>query len=116
MTDLFRSRPDRRRSSRPRRHGFALCITLLAAAVSRPCPGGSLERFEFSQPHMGVPFRLVLYATNEVHARGASEAAFKRIAQLNAILSDYDPDSEVSRLCHESGPGQAAKVSPELWF
>jgi FAD:protein FMN transferase len=63
-----------------------------------------------------VPFRLVLHATNETHATRASEAAFQRIAQLNAILSDYDPESEVSRLCRETIPGQPAKVSPELWF
>lgn len=65
---------------------------------------------------MGVPFRIVLYAADATAATNAARAAFQRIAQLNAILSDYDPDSEVSRLCHPKVAGQPTPVSPELWF
>lgn len=65
---------------------------------------------------MGVPFRIVLYATNETSASSAAEAAFERVKQLNDIMSDYDPDSELSKLSLSSGQGRAVPVSPELWF
>ncbi|HTI71603.1 MAG TPA: FAD:protein FMN transferase [Candidatus Limnocylindria bacterium] len=64
---------------------------------------------------MGLPFRIVLYATNHASAHQVSEAAFGRIAELNAIMSDYEENSELSRLSRTSGTGQAIPVSPDLW-
>lgn len=64
---------------------------------------------------MGVPFRIVLYAPSQAMADKASEAAYRRIAQLNDIMTDYDPDSELSRLSRTSGQGQAVHVSHDLW-
>ena len=75
----------------------------------------SSQRFEFTQPQMGVPFRIVLYATNDADAREAAEAAFRRISQLNDILSDYDTDSELNRLSRTAGQGRAVPVSDDLW-
>jgi thiamine biosynthesis lipoprotein len=31
-------------------------------------------------------------------------------------MSDYDPDSELMRLCRDSGPGRPVKVSNDLWL
>lgn len=76
---------------------------------------GGLQRFEFQQPQMGVPFRVVLYARDESVARTTADAAFARIAELNSILSDYDYESELSRLSRTSGSGQNVGVSPDLW-
>jgi len=64
---------------------------------------------------MGVPFRMVLYAPDQPTAHAAAEAAFARISQLNDIMSDYDPDSELSRLSRTSGKGRAVKLSDDLW-
>lgn len=74
-----------------------------------------LQRFEFSQAQMGLEFRLVLYTAEEASARSAATAAFGRVAELNGVLSDYDPDSELSRLSQRSGDGQWHGVSPDLW-
>jgi len=63
---------------------------------------------------MGVPFRLIVYATDEPAANKALDAAFKRIEELNDIYSDYDSDSELSRLSRSSGSGKAVPVSSEL--
>ncbi len=63
---------------------------------------------------MGVPFRLVIYAESREAAQAASTASFARVSQLNAILSDYDPQSEVMRLCAKSGDGKMHPVSAEL--
>ena len=65
---------------------------------------------------MGVPFRIVLYAPDKPTADQAARAAFGRIKQLNDILSDYDTDSELSRLSQTAGSGRAIQVSADLWF
>ena len=64
---------------------------------------------------MGVPFRIVLYAPSQLAADGAAAAAFQRIKQLNDIMTDYDSDSELSRLSQTSGHNQAVPVSLDLW-
>jgi FAD:protein FMN transferase len=74
-----------------------------------------LQRFEFTETHMAVPFRIVLYATNQSHAKIAADAGFARIAELNAKLSDYDLDSELSKLSRGSGKGHFVPVSADLW-
>ncbi len=74
----------------------------------------SVHRFEFAEPHMGTLFRIVCYARDESTAKKAAAAAFARVETLNQIMSDYDPSSELMRLCkHEAG--KLIKVSPELF-
>ncbi len=78
----------------------------------------SLQKFEFIQPKMGTGFRIVIYAATEAQAKMASDAAYRRIDQLNAILSDYDPNSELSRLSQRTNSGPMADgmhVSDDLW-
>lgn len=58
-----------------------------------------LERFTYAQLHMGSKARVVLYAPDERQAREAAKAAFDRLAQLDAALSDYRQDSEINLLC-----------------
>ncbi len=78
-------------------------------------PEAKLQRFEFTKPEMGVPFRMVLYAPDHRTAETASKAAFQRIEELNQIMSDYEPDSELSLLSRTSGSGKAVPVSADLW-
>lgn len=44
----------------------------------------------------------------------AIQAAFDEIARLEAMLSEWQPDSEVTRFNHNAG-GEATKLSPELF-
>lgn len=64
---------------------------------------------------MGVPFRLVCYASSPTHGEAAARAVMERIAFLNTRLSDYEENSELTQLNRTAGTGQAVKVSPELW-
>ncbi len=64
---------------------------------------------------MGVPFRITLYTADEAVGKAAADAAFARVEVLNSILSDYDPDSELSRLARTAGQGNAVPVSRILW-
>jgi len=47
---------------------------------------------------MGTLMRIKLYAPSEASAKQGFRAAFDRIAQLDEILSDYNPNSELSRV------------------
>ena len=68
---------------------------LLLAAVSCRAP---LQRFEYHEASMGTTFRIVLYADDPTEADWAARTAFARIQSLDDRLSDYQPDSEISRL------------------
>ncbi len=73
----------------------------------------SLHRFEYSEVHMGVRARIVLYTASESEAIQAAKAAFARVAELDAIMSDYRVDSELMCLCDRAGGGPVA-VSRDL--
>ncbi|HMJ89884.1 MAG TPA: FAD:protein FMN transferase [Candidatus Acidoferrum sp.] len=64
---------------------------------------------------MGLPFRIVLYASDTNVAEAAAKAAFARISELNSKLSDYDTDSELVRLSQTAGKGISVRVSDDLW-
>lgn len=92
-----------------------LSSTLIGlAAIPKPCPAGSPERFEFRETHMGTEFKLVVYTEDEASASLASRAAFDRVAALDGILSDYKLGSELMRLCARAG-GPPIAVSDDLY-
>lgn len=70
-------------------------------------------RREFTEVHMGVPVRLVLFAPNDSVANAAAHAAFAVIADLDDKMSDYRPESEVRRVART--PGRWTAVSPALF-
>ena len=90
---------------------LATCWPVCSGLASDP----ALDRFEFTQPQMGVPFRIVLYAASADHGKKAAKASFARIAKLNHILSNYETDSELSRLGYHSGKASWTPVSPDLF-
>ena len=47
---------------------------------------------------MGTLFRIKLYTADAHQAQVAFRAAFDRVRDLDAILSDYNPDSELNRI------------------
>lgn len=75
-----------------------------------------LQRFAFEDRHMGTVFRIVLYAEDAETAEAAAEAAFARVGELDATLSDYDVESELSRLSATAGSGEAVAVSDDLYY
>jgi thiamine biosynthesis lipoprotein len=98
-----------------------LFATSISASASLPGRWGqtqdqasTLTRFTFTEYHMGVDARLVVYAKDKAMAESACSAAFERIAQLDSILSDYRVDSEAMLLCAKAG-GPPVKVSPDLF-
>ncbi len=97
-----------------------LCL-LIAPSAYYPAPAqgnnvadSSRSRFTFTEPHMGTRFKIIVYADDEAAAKAAVTAAFQRIADLDGIMSDYRPTSELMRLCQKSG-GQPVRVSDDLF-
>ncbi|MCA9082233.1 MAG: FAD:protein FMN transferase, partial [Planctomycetaceae bacterium] len=72
-----------------------------------------LRRYEYLQIRMGIPVQITLYADREDVANRAADAAYDRFRELDRILSDYDPDSELMRFCAASA-GTCVPLSPEL--
>ncbi|MFN3851568.1 MAG: FAD:protein FMN transferase [Spirosomataceae bacterium] len=76
--------------------------------------GFSQNRYEFSHQQMGTIFRIVLYAGDSSDAKVTADKAFKKLDELNLILSDYREDSEINQLCRNSFNIET-KVSTDLW-
>ncbi len=89
--------------------GLGGLIVTVAVTAAPPA------RYTFTAPHMGTRFKVIVYAPDEQTANRAAESAFARVAQLDGIMSDYRPTSELMRLCAKAG-GAPVKVSEELFF
>jgi thiamine biosynthesis lipoprotein len=105
-----------------RRFWFKFCFPVVAilcllsssvSAFANAQPRAELVRFTYTQYHMGVDARIVVYAPNRADAEKAASAAFARIAVLDSIMSDYRQDSELMRLCNKGAP---THVSPDLFL
>jgi thiamine biosynthesis lipoprotein len=95
-------------------HLFPSVCVLLLVALGAAADEPSLQRFSFTEPHMGTRFKIIVYAPDEATANKASQAAFARIAELDGIMSDYRPSSELMQLCKKAG-GDPVKVSDDLF-
>ena len=92
--------------------GLGVCVLLSACRTASPQV--SLHRYEFKSAHMGTAFTIVLYAVDTRTASEAATAAFRRIAALEDIMSDYQADSEVNLLC-EKAVGVPVPLSQDLF-
>lgn len=90
-----------------------LVFKILSSTTPTPALG-SLERFEFHEPHMGTDTRIVLYAQDERAAGAAARAAFDRVEALNGVLSDYQPTSELMQVSARAGSGPVV-ISDDLF-
>ena len=90
-----------------------LGLIFSVAALAGPQPP-ELHRYEAVEPHMGTLVRITVYAPGEQAATDAFRAAFDRIRDLDGILSDYRPDSELNQITN-AAVGRAVRVSDDLF-
>jgi len=96
--------------------GWLMAAWLLGAGVAAAEPDEpAANRFQFTQVEMAVPVTIILYAPDTATATRAARSALTRINALNGILSDYDPQSELRRLCASTTEGSGKAVSNDLW-
>jgi len=92
-----------------------LLLALLALTACRTAsPAAALQRFEFTEPHMGTLFSITLFAPDSATAERAAKLAFARITELDRTFTDYDDASELMRLCAEPH-GTPVRVSDDLF-
>lgn len=71
------------------------------------------RQFSYSQIHMAMEVRISVWWHDQQEVESACKAAFRRIAELEKIFSDYNPRSEINRLTKE-GVASPVQVSDEL--
>lgn len=92
----------------------AVSVFLLLAVsillVWRQGPGS----VNYARPAMGTIVELTLMEGDRERFDEAADAAFREIERLEALLSSYRPDSDVSRINRNAGKG-AVPVSPDTF-
>jgi thiamine biosynthesis lipoprotein len=73
------------------------------------------KKYTFSQPKMGSPLNITLYANDSLKVNQIATEAYKIADSLNLIYSDYLENSELNLLSKKSGTNTFTKVSPALW-
>ncbi len=103
--------------------GFALCVGWKRSSATNAgktedgvaAGTSNWQRFEAAEKKMGVPTRIIMYAPDAETANAAATAVWKRFDELDAALSDYDSESEIVRVCRESGKnGAPVAISADL--
>jgi len=89
-----------------------LFLALFAAVLLVRAAGA--QQLERSTDAMGATFSVVLYGSDRVSMNQAIDAAFEEAHRLDALLSNYRPTSEWSRINREAAARPVA-VSPELF-
>lgn len=87
-------------------------MLLALAVLGSACTSPDLQRHEFVELVMASPARLVIYAEDEQVARAAARSAYDRMHELDRTLSDWNRNSELSRLV--AAAPEARTVSPLL--
>ena len=73
------------------------------------------SRYQYTQLHLGVQVRILVFAEKQEHAIQAVTAAFERIKALEDIFSNYRPHSELNVLTTEAY-NKWKEPSEELFF
>ncbi|QDU82140.1 Thiamine biosynthesis lipoprotein ApbE precursor [Polystyrenella longa] len=97
------------------RHIQVAIFLLVLAAGGGKLWGEELQKYEFSQVHMGVPLHISVYVDNEALANKATTAAYLRVQELDQLLSDYKIDSELNQLSLKKTHQVAHEVSEDLF-
>jgi thiamine biosynthesis lipoprotein len=88
--------------------GASLAAWPLAAGAARP-----RQRVRVARTLMGTRVDVVAQGADDASLRAAADAAFARMASLAAVMSHYEPASQVSAIGLAAGL-QPVEVTPEL--
>ena len=93
---------------------LALRTALVLLLIAPGAFGQELYRLEKSADAMGATFSVALYGTDRASMEAAADAALAEAQRLDALLSNYRPESEWS-MVNRSAAGGPVKVSAELF-
>src|SRR5437764_7036586 len=89
----------------------SLMLASLSAALAHAQDLASIHKKKFV---MGTVFEIVAYDASPARASAAIDDAFREIVQLDGIMSNYKPDSALSRL-NRTAHFHAETVPPDLY-
>ena len=87
---------------------FAICICIGVQVNAQ------LKRFSFTQPKMGSPFTILLYAADSIEAARHARDCFLLVDSFNLLYSDYIDSSELSLLTSAGASTAPIPVSPAM--
>lgn len=93
---------------------FSTIYSIIVVSSTYTITAQALTKFHFEAPKMGSVFAITLYTQDTLLAHHATEKCYLLVDSLNHIFSDYDPNSEVSRLASTS-TRQWTAISPPLF-
>jgi len=95
---------------------FTRLVTSIALALLCALPAFAKDpaRLTYTRPSMGTVFTITLYAEDEPTADKAADAALDRVERINALASDYLPESELSRF-NKTPANMPFPLSPDLF-
>jgi FAD:protein FMN transferase len=86
----------------------------LLSAIASPSSVQPLLRMERSAPAMGTTYTIDIYGRDMGIMQAAAEGALEEAGRIDQMLSNYRPESELSRV-NEQAADQPVKVSQELF-
>jgi len=92
------------------------CAAAVVALLFVPAAiaAGGLLRLESSLDAMGTTYTIVAYGEDRYRLQGAIDESFEEVRRLDAMLSNYRPGSEWSRMNREAG-AKPFRVTPETF-
>jgi thiamine biosynthesis lipoprotein len=100
------------KSGRPKGGQLVWAALLVAVLAATECSAESL--FTRVHPAMGTDFTLYIYAADAAAADREAERVFAIVDQLESLLSNYRPQSELSRI-NANASAHAVTTDPETF-
>ena len=95
---------------------YVMTLILVCRMAQFNAVAEELQCYTFEEIAMSIPVRIVVCAESDSKAQVAAEATFQRVHELDAIMTDYDSDSELMQLCRQGGKtGEPVPVSDDLF-
>ena len=97
-----------------KRWGVLIVLVLISSPARALNSSAGTVKVERSLRCMGTEFKIDAYGTDASVLEGATEDAFDEVKHLDLLLSNYLPDSELSRVNQQAADGPVV-VSRELF-
>ena len=93
---------------------FLAALALSPASFAQGSSHSSVQLYTRVHPAMGTDFTLYIYAADTAAADREAERVFSMVDQLESLLSNYQPQSELSRINARAG-AEAVTTDPETF-
>ena len=93
---------------------LVLVVLQAASARAQPASSGTLQPFHDSHRAMGTVFTIDLYAPDQQTADQWMQISFDEVDRIEALLSNYQSSSELSRINREA-PDHVVTTDPETF-